>query len=139
MAAGAVTASYVACSCSLAVHISSVLREVYASYRPISRPSSSSCMGDASSRHALDARSEFLRGSDDVKHGCNSPRCVSRTSTSDGRAVYCRGGSRPKYVWGGGWPLFFSLFPYDTIRDAILTCAQKLTRVGLIYCTETDN
>jgi len=26
---------------------------------------------------------------------------------------------------------------YDTIRDAILTCARKLTRVGLIYRTET--
>ena len=26
---------------------------------------------------------------------------------------------------------------YDTIRDAILTCAQKPTRVGLIYRTET--
>jgi len=25
---------------------------------------------------------------------------------------------------------------YDTIRDAILTCAQKLTRVSLIYRTE---
>ena len=25
---------------------------------------------------------------------------------------------------------------YDTIRDAILTCAQKLTCVSLIYCTE---
>jgi len=25
---------------------------------------------------------------------------------------------------------------YDTIRDAILTCNQKLTRVSLIYCTE---
>jgi len=25
---------------------------------------------------------------------------------------------------------------YDTIRDAILTCARKLTRVGLIYRTE---
>ena len=26
---------------------------------------------------------------------------------------------------------------YDTIRDAILTCAQKPTRVILIHCTET--
>ena len=26
---------------------------------------------------------------------------------------------------------------YDTIRDAILTCARKPTWVGLIYCTET--
>jgi len=25
---------------------------------------------------------------------------------------------------------------YDTLRDAILTCAQKLTRVSLIYRTE---
>ena len=25
---------------------------------------------------------------------------------------------------------------YDTIRDAILTCAQKPTSVSLIYCTE---
>ena len=25
---------------------------------------------------------------------------------------------------------------YDTIRDAVLTCAQKLTRVSLIYHTE---
>jgi len=27
-------------------------------------------------------------------------------------------------------------YEYDTIRDAILTCAQKLTRVSLIYRTE---
>jgi len=27
-------------------------------------------------------------------------------------------------------------FAYDTIRDAILTRNQKLTRVGLIYRTE---
>ena len=26
---------------------------------------------------------------------------------------------------------------YDTIRDAILTCARKPTRVGVIYRTET--
>ena len=26
---------------------------------------------------------------------------------------------------------------YDAIRDAILTCARKPTRVSLIYCTET--
>jgi len=26
---------------------------------------------------------------------------------------------------------------YDTIRDAILTCARKPTRIGLIYRTET--
>jgi len=25
---------------------------------------------------------------------------------------------------------------YDTIRDGILTCAQKLTLLSLIYCTE---
>jgi len=25
---------------------------------------------------------------------------------------------------------------YDTIRDAILTCTQKLTLLSLIYCTE---
>jgi len=28
------------------------------------------------------------------------------------------------------------LVRHDTIRDAILTCAQKPTRVSLIYCTE---
>ena len=28
---------------------------------------------------------------------------------------------------------------YNTIRDAILTCARKPTRVSLIYRTETDN
>ena len=28
---------------------------------------------------------------------------------------------------------------YDTIRDAILTCARKPTYVSLIYRTETDN
>ena len=28
------------------------------------------------------------------------------------------------------------MWRYDTIRDAILTCAQKLTQVSLIYCTE---
>jgi len=27
--------------------------------------------------------------------------------------------------------------PYDTIQDAILTCARKPTRIGLIYRTET--
>jgi len=31
----------------------------------------------------------------------------------------------------------FSTAYGDTIRDAILTCAHKLTRVGLIYRTET--
>jgi len=32
---------------------------------------------------------------------------------------------------------YFSLMiRYDTIRDAILTCAQKPTSVTLIYCTE---
>jgi len=33
--------------------------------------------------------------------------------------------------------LFMSdLSRYDTIRDAVLTCAQKLTKVSLIYRTE---
>ena len=30
-----------------------------------------------------------------------------------------------------------SLVRHDTIREAILTCAQKLTKVSLIYRTET--
>jgi len=34
---------------------------------------------------------------------------------------------------------FLSHRRYDTIRDAILTCARKPTRVSLIYRTETDN
>jgi len=29
--------------------------------------------------------------------------------------------------------------PYDTIRDVVLTCAQKLTYVSLIYWTEPKN
>ena len=110
------------------------LREVYASYRPISRPSSSSCMGEASSRYALDARSKFLRGGDDdVKHGCNSPRCVSRTSTSDSRAVYCRGGSRPKYMWGLA-PLLFSLpLRYDTRRYFNVHSKADTSRLNLLH------
>ena len=33
--------------------------------------------------------------------------------------------------------IFFGIILYDTIRDAILTCARKPTCVGLIYRTET--
>ena len=33
----------------------------------------------------------------------------------------------------------FISFDCNTIRDAILTCAQKLTQVSLIYRTETNN
>ena len=33
---------------------------------------------------------------------------------------------------------YFQLIPYDTIRDAILTRAQKLTQVSLTYRTEPE-
>ena len=36
-----------------------------------------------------------------------------------------------------GWQCDHSVIPYDTIRDAILTCARKPTWVGLIYRMQT--
>jgi len=39
--------------------------------------------------------------------------------------------------WFIGWLIDWLLIDYDTIRDAILACARKLTWVGLIYHTET--
>ena len=42
--------------------------------------------------------------------------------------------------WGTRWGSWFQARSpasrYDTIRDAILTCARKPTWVSLIYCTE---
>jgi len=40
------------------------------------------------------------------------------------------------YVWPAVQPEEPKRYAYDTIRDAILTCAQKLTQVSLIYRKE---
>ena len=70
-------------------------------------------------------------------------RCVVSAVSSDNRRrttvtnynpldqplTRARSLQRLDYFWVSKWT-------YDTIRDAILTCAQKVTWVSLIYCTE---
>ena len=49
------------------------------------------------------------------------------------KTIFAETGEGGNKICGDGWRR------YDTIRDAILTCARKLTRVSLIYRTEPTN
>jgi len=55
-------------------------------------------------------------------------------TAGDRRKPHCESGGRQLCAdWTGRWPL---VVRHDTIRDGVLTCARKPTRVGSIYRTE---